>query len=183
MNNIFCRNSSGSTPLHLAAATGHTVVVEYLLSRRGMSKVKAALDSEGKSPLAVCLEFKMNDWQRSAQLLRKAYKVKYFNGRYISSPLYWHSLCTSFAISFSLYYVTNFCAFFFCQSEDGGPISPSPLSSQASSIEHLLAAVSEVGSREDLELRGSQADITATPIPQHNAKKKKKKVRLSLFLC
>ena len=76
----FCRNSSGSTPLHLAAATGHTAVVEYLLSQRGMARVKAALDNEGKSPLAVCLEFRMNDWQRSAQLLREAYKVRCYNG-------------------------------------------------------------------------------------------------------
>jgi ankyrin repeat protein len=73
---FFSRNSSGSTPLHLAAATGHTAVVEYLLSQRGMGRVKAALDSEGKSPLALCLEFKMNDWQRSAEILKEAYKVR-----------------------------------------------------------------------------------------------------------
>ena len=73
---FFGRNSSGSTPLHLAAATGHTAVVEYLLSQRGMGRVKAALDSEGKSPLALCLEFKMNDWQRSAEILKEAYKVR-----------------------------------------------------------------------------------------------------------
>ena len=60
------------------------------------------------------------------------------------------------------------------QSEDGAPLSPSPLSSQASSIDHLLAAVNEFGSREDLGLRGSQADITVSPTPQHNAKKKRK---------
>ena len=41
-----------------------------------MSRVKAALDNEGKSPLAVCLEFKMNDWQGSAELLKEAYKVR-----------------------------------------------------------------------------------------------------------
>ena len=70
-----CRNSAGSTPLHLAAETGHTAVVEYLLRQRGMGRVKAALDNDGKSPLAVCLEFKMNDWQKTAELLREAYKV------------------------------------------------------------------------------------------------------------
>ena len=69
------RNSSGSTPLHLAAATGHTVVVEYLLRQRSVGRVKAALDNDGKSPLAVCLECKMNDWQTTAQLLREAYRV------------------------------------------------------------------------------------------------------------
>ena len=41
-----------------------------------MSRVKAALDNEGKSPLALCLEFKMNDWQGSAELLKEAYKVR-----------------------------------------------------------------------------------------------------------
>ncbi len=41
-----------------------------------MGRVKAALDSEGKSPLALCLEFKMNDWQRSAEILKEAYKVR-----------------------------------------------------------------------------------------------------------
>ena len=41
-----------------------------------MSRVKAALDNEGKSPLAVCLEFKMNDWQGTAELLREVYKVR-----------------------------------------------------------------------------------------------------------
>lgn len=40
-----------------------------------MEKVKAALDYDGKSPLAVCLEFKMNEWQKTAQLLREAYEV------------------------------------------------------------------------------------------------------------
>ena len=70
------RNISGSTPLHLAAATGHPAVVEYLLSQQGIGRVKAALDNEGKSPLAVCLEFRMNEWQSSAQLLRKSYKVR-----------------------------------------------------------------------------------------------------------
>ena len=38
--------------------------------------MKAALDNEGKSPLALCLEFKMNDWQGSAELLKEAYKVR-----------------------------------------------------------------------------------------------------------
>lgn len=41
-----------------------------------MGRVKAALDNEGKSPLALCLEFKMNDWQKSAEILKKAYKVR-----------------------------------------------------------------------------------------------------------
>ena len=42
---------------------------------RGMGRVKAALDNDGKSPLAVCLEFRMNEWEKTAQLLRDAYKV------------------------------------------------------------------------------------------------------------
>lgn len=66
-------NNAGSTPLHLAAATGHTSVVSYLLTQGDIEAVKTALDNEGKSPLAVCLEFKMNDWQNTAQVLREAY--------------------------------------------------------------------------------------------------------------
>ncbi len=68
------RNSSGSTPLHLAAATGHKEVVSYLLGQRGAEQVKMALDEDGKSPLAVCLECKMNDWRETEQVLREAYK-------------------------------------------------------------------------------------------------------------
>ena len=158
LNYYKCRNSSGSTPLHLAAATGHAAVVEYLLSQRGMIRVKAALDNDGKSPLAVCLEFRMNEWQSSAQLLRDAYKVME-NNDYI------------FIIMILLHVLI-------CQSEDGVPLSPAPLTSQAGSIDHLLAAVNVLGSREDLGLRGSQADITIAATPQHNSKKKKKKVGL-----
>ena len=69
------RNSSGSTPLHLAAATGHTEIVAYLLKQKGIERVKTALDSDGKSPLAVCLECRMNDWDETARLLREAYKT------------------------------------------------------------------------------------------------------------
>ena len=36
--------------------------------------VQAALDVDGKSPLAVCLECRMNDWEGTTQLLREAYK-------------------------------------------------------------------------------------------------------------
>ena len=36
--------------------------------------VQVALDEDGKTPLAVCLECKTNDWQETAQLLREAYK-------------------------------------------------------------------------------------------------------------
>lgn len=68
------RNSSGSTPLHLAAATGHKDVASYLLEQNGIGRLKAALDNDGKSPLAVCLECKMNDWEGTSQLLRDAYK-------------------------------------------------------------------------------------------------------------
>lgn len=46
---------------------------------RDMGRVKAALDSDGKSPLAVCIEFRMNEWQKAAQLLRDAYKVWQLN--------------------------------------------------------------------------------------------------------
>ena len=67
------RNSSGSTPLHLAAGTGHAAVVTYLLKQRVGQGVKAALDSDGKSPLAVCLDNKMNDWTKTADILREAY--------------------------------------------------------------------------------------------------------------
>ena len=67
------RNSSGSTPLHLAAGTGHAAVVAYLLKQRGGQVVKAALDDEGKSPLAVCLDCKSNNWKKTAQILRDAY--------------------------------------------------------------------------------------------------------------
>ena len=35
----YYRNSSGSTPLHLAAATGHTSVVAYLLKQRDMERI------------------------------------------------------------------------------------------------------------------------------------------------
>ena len=70
----YYRNSSGSTPLHLAAATGHKDVVAYLLEQKGIGRLKAALDNDGKSPLAVCLECKMNEWGETAQLLREAYK-------------------------------------------------------------------------------------------------------------
>ena len=67
------RNSCGSTPLHLAAGTGHAAVVSYLLTHRAGQGVKAALDNEGKSPLAVCLDGKMNDWAKTAEMLRDAY--------------------------------------------------------------------------------------------------------------
>lgn len=70
---IGIQNSSGSTPLHLSAGTGHAAVVAYLLKQRGGHAVKAALDNEGKSPLAVCLDCKMNDWTKTAQILRDAY--------------------------------------------------------------------------------------------------------------
>ena len=40
-----------------------------------------------------------------------------------------------------------------------------------------------MGSREDLGLRGSQADLTTTPTPQHSDKKKKKKVGLYSIQC
>ena len=49
--------------------------MEYLLKLRGVGKVKAALDNDGKSPLAVCLEYRMNKWEKTAQLLRESYKV------------------------------------------------------------------------------------------------------------
>lgn len=40
-----------------------------------------------------------------------------------------------------------------------------------------MAAVNEMGSREDLGLRGSQADLTTTQAtPLHNDKKKKRNV-------
>lgn len=67
------RNSSGSTPLHLAAGTGNAAVVAYLLKQRGGQAVKAALDDDGKSPLAVCLDCKSNDWKKTAQIFRDAY--------------------------------------------------------------------------------------------------------------
>jgi ankyrin repeat protein len=70
---LLCRNSSGSTPLHLAAGTGHAVVVAYLLRQRDGHAVKAALDNDGKSPLAVCLDSKSNDWKKTAEILRDAY--------------------------------------------------------------------------------------------------------------
>lgn len=63
----------GSTPLHLAAETGHTAVVSYLLKQRAGQGVKAALNGDGKSPLAVCIDYKMNDWKKTAQILRDAY--------------------------------------------------------------------------------------------------------------
>eukprot|EP00731_Ephydatia_muelleri_P031926 Em0023g433a len=78
-------NAAGSTPLHLAAATGHTSVVSYLLTQGDIDAVKTALDNEGKSPLAVCLEFKMNDWQGVAQVLREAYGPAQVTG--VSSSL------------------------------------------------------------------------------------------------
>lgn len=48
-------------------------VVSYLLQQRGGQGVKAALDNDGKSPLAVCLDSKMNDWAKTAEILRDAY--------------------------------------------------------------------------------------------------------------
>ena len=72
---FFFWNSSGSTPLHLAAGTGHISVVSYLLKQKSGQGVKAALDDDGKSPLAVCLDNKMNDWAKTAQLLRDAYNT------------------------------------------------------------------------------------------------------------
>lgn len=73
MDTLLYRNSSGSTPLHLAAGTGHAAVVSYLLKQRGGHAVKAALDNDGKSPLAVCLDCKTNNWTKTAQILRDAY--------------------------------------------------------------------------------------------------------------
>lgn len=70
---LIIRNSSGSTPLHLAAGTGHVAVVSYLLTQRSGQAVKAALDNDGKSPLAVCLDSKMNDWTKTARILKDAY--------------------------------------------------------------------------------------------------------------
>lgn len=49
-------------------------MVEYLLKQKGIGRLKAALDDDGKSPLAVCLECKMNDWEEVAHLLRESYK-------------------------------------------------------------------------------------------------------------
>ena len=37
--------------------------------------MQTAIDNEGKSPLAVCLECRMNDWSGTAKLLREAYKT------------------------------------------------------------------------------------------------------------
>lgn len=54
-------------------------VVTYLLKQRDGQGVKAALDNDGKSPLAVCLECKMNDWAETAQILRDAYKNSVFD--------------------------------------------------------------------------------------------------------
>lgn len=68
------RNSSGASPLHLAASNGHASVVSYLLKQRAGQRIKAALDNDGKSALAMCLESKSNDWNATAQLLRDAYK-------------------------------------------------------------------------------------------------------------
>ena len=48
-------------------------MVSYLLSHQAGQGVKAALDNEGKSPLAVCLDSKMNDWEKTAEILRDAY--------------------------------------------------------------------------------------------------------------
>ena len=36
---------------------------------------QTAIDNEGKSPLAVCLECRMNDWSGTAKLLREAYRT------------------------------------------------------------------------------------------------------------
>ena len=57
----------------MAAGTGHAAIVSYLLKQRSGHAVRAALDNDGKSPLAVCLDCKMNDWSKTAQILRDAY--------------------------------------------------------------------------------------------------------------
>lgn len=57
----------------MAAGTGHAAVVAYLLKQRGGQAVKAALDNDGKSPLAACLDCKTNNWTKTAQILRDAY--------------------------------------------------------------------------------------------------------------
>ena len=84
---FFCRNSSGSTPLHLAAGTGHISVVSYLLKQKGGQGIQAALDNDGKSPLAVCLDNRMNDWEKTAQLLRDAYNTRPVSMRFASCQI------------------------------------------------------------------------------------------------
>jgi len=69
---LTCRNSSGSSPLHLAASNGHAEVVSYLLKQREGLSIIASLDNDRKTPLDVCLEAKSNDWKATSELLVEA---------------------------------------------------------------------------------------------------------------
>ena len=65
---MYCRNENGSTPLHLAASTGRPEVVQLLLQTS--SAQKEARDRANRTPLDLCDECKMNDWEVAAMLLK-----------------------------------------------------------------------------------------------------------------
>ena len=148
-----CRNSSGSTPLHLAAATGHKDVVAYLLQQKGIGRLKAALDNDGKSPLAVCLECKMNEWGETAQLLREAYK----------------NIVSVMAIHISSHSKGSTCISYSAQTSDNLLVSPTLLSFSTQptpSVENLLlegtrpkGAQEDELPDEDLSARGSLKNL------------------------
>jgi Krev interaction trapped protein 1 len=79
-------NNTDSTPLHLAAATGHSEVVAYLLRQPGIRLVQTAIDCEGKSPLAVCLECRQKEWSETRRLLQEAYKTAAVQHNLTRSP-------------------------------------------------------------------------------------------------
>jgi Krev interaction trapped protein 1 len=61
-------NENGSTALHLAASTGRPEVVHILLQNSSVNK--DARDNEGRSPVDLCEECKMNDWEVAVMLLK-----------------------------------------------------------------------------------------------------------------
>ena len=149
---LITRNSSGSTPLHLAAGTGHVAVVSYLLTQRSGQAVKAALDNDGKSPLAVCLDSKMNDWTKAARVLRDAY----------NSPV-----CSQYLY---MIYSHHGPAFLIQTSADLSFPPPLLPYSPSSAVEDFSLMVNglpdHLKGEKDLELRGSLGNLRETKSPK-----------------